>query len=244
MDDDEGLLDLLLKGGRKVGRFLMDVANQPVPLPGEPGFPTNEELAQTAGEFSIPGDIQAIRDIPGLLSEGHPFLAAASLATVLPGIPPLSRIFKDVPKGARVFARSSTEFSVPSRRVVVVTPNTIPGEGPFRASILEETRTGIKARGHVHGGSEAELVEVIEGKVKTGDLAERAERAGIVDLPEIQVRSERSMELSVERNAERELSRLAGEAAESGRRGESTGLMQKLSEGRKLPGGVGGFFFP
>jgi len=193
------------------------------------------------------GDIKAgVVDAPEEFAQGNigPGLFALGTA-VVPG-PNVGKLFRglgDLAKsGLRVFARTGTEFAVPSRRAISITPNTVPGEGPFRASILEETRTGVQARGHVHGPSEEALADVIEGRVRTGDLAERAERAGIVGFEEIPVAREARMEFTAERNAERELMRQAREKITEGK--SPTGIMRKLAEGRELPGGVGGFFNP
>ena len=187
-------------------------------------------------------------------SQGRPGLGLLAAAGAFPvagrAVKPVARAIRGIfqgleemkDTGLRVFARTGSEFAVPSRRVVVVTRNTVPGEGPFRASILEETRSGIRARGHVDGPSEKELIEVIEGKTRTGELAERAERAGIVGLPEIPVGPEARMEFIAERNAERGLMDLARQNIASGK--SPTGIMRKLAEGRELPGGVGGFFNP
>ena len=139
-DDRHGLFGKIAQGGRSVGRFLLDAANDPSRGALPENVPSSEELSRMAGEFGIPGDIAAARSIPGLLGGGHPIQAGIAALSLAPGIPRLRRgLFQGLEElqgtGLRVFARSEGPGL---RTVASITPNPKAGGG-VKVSLFEES---------------------------------------------------------------------------------------------------------
>jgi hypothetical protein len=173
----------------------------------------------------VVGDVDALRSIPGLLRQGHPFLATAAAASTIPGVPNLLSGLKGL-KGVKVFARSEAPGT---RRVAMVTKNTRPGEKPFRISVFEETvGEPPRARFHMDFVSEADALDAIRNPNPLTDL-------GGGDLQGFRPINRKQAEFSFERNTER----AAMEAVEG-----DAARLRATTESRKRPGGFGGFFDP
>jgi hypothetical protein len=114
----------------------------------------------------------------------------------------------------------------------MVTKNTRPGEKPFRISVFEETAgEAPRARFHMDFVSEEDALDAIRSPNPLTDL-------GGGDLQGFRPINPKQAEFSFERNTER----AAMDAARAS--GGDPSLLRAAAEGRRRPGGIGGFFNP
>lgn len=127
MDEEDGLLNLLLRGGRGA-LGLLDRGMRAVTAENIAGIPglldrgmramTPEVGARTAFEFSPAGDLKAGAEIPGLLSEGRLGAAAVNAASMLPVVGVLGDVARTARPVNRELRALQNRFTEPIREAL------------------------------------------------------------------------------------------------------------------------------